>query len=155
MTVRDTTNATGTGPAQTVGVKSNWPPKARFSVTPQCATSGTTMTFDASATTDSDSVVNGYHWDFGDGTTADTATPTTTHSYDSNGTYFAELTASDGVGHVGPRRARDHHPGDELPAAGRVLHVRAEQPPVRQSDHVHRPRDRPGRLDRVLHVELG
>ena len=96
VTVRDTTNATGTGPAQTVGVKSNWPPRARFSVTPQCATSGTTMTFDASATTDSDSVVNGYHWDFGDGTTADTATPTATHSYDSNGTYFAELTASDG-----------------------------------------------------------
>ena len=58
-------------------------------------------------------------------------------------------------GDVGPGRARDHDPGDELPAAGRVLHVHAEQPAVRQPDHVHRPRDRPGRLDRVLHVELG
>ena len=91
VTVRDTTNATGTGPAQTVGVKTNWAPHAHFAVTPQCATSGTSMTFDGSTTTDSDSVVASYHWDFGDGTTADTPTPTTTHSYSADGTYSATL----------------------------------------------------------------
>jgi PKD repeat protein len=96
VTVRDTTNVSGTGPAQTVSVKTNWAPHAFFTVTPQCATPNTTMTFDATGTTDSDSTVTAYHWDFDDGTTVDTATPTTTHSYTGEGTYTARLTASDG-----------------------------------------------------------
>ena len=96
VTVRDTTNATGTGPAQTVTVMSNWPPHAFFTASPQCTTTSTSITFDGTGSFDSDSAIANYHWDFDDGTTADTNTATTTHSYSNSGTYIVTLVAKDG-----------------------------------------------------------
>jgi len=64
---------------------------------PSNATTGETVTFDASGTTDADGNVAGYEWDFdGDGTVdATTAEPTATHSYGEPGDYTASVTAFD------------------------------------------------------------
>lgn len=95
VTVRDTTNATGTGPAQDVKVMTNWPPHAFFTASPQCTTTSTSITFDGTGTTDSDSAIASYHWDFDDGTTTDTNGPTTTHTFANTGTYDVTLVAKD------------------------------------------------------------
>ena len=94
VTVRDTTNATGTI-SQGVTVMSNWPPHAFFTASPQCTTTSTSITFDATGTYDSDNAVVSYHWDFNDGATADTNTVTTTHSFSTPGTYLVKLVAKD------------------------------------------------------------
>lgn len=59
-------------------------------------------TFDASGSADPESRVGGgivaYHWDFGDGTTADTATPTTTHAFAEKRSYSVTVTVTDRQG---------------------------------------------------------
>ncbi|HYT00768.1 MAG TPA: PKD domain-containing protein [Thermoplasmata archaeon] len=54
--------------------------------------------FDASASTDNVGIVS-YQWDFGDGTTANTATAN--HVYSRPGQYSAKLTVTDAAGNVG------------------------------------------------------
>ncbi|MGB0897089.1 MAG: PKD domain-containing protein [Flavobacteriaceae bacterium] len=56
-----------------------------------------TVAFDASSSTAaSGQNITSYIWSFGDGTTATTATPTTTHTYPSNsGMYVASVTVRD------------------------------------------------------------
>lgn len=55
-----------------------------------------TLTVDASASTDPDGTIVGYLWEFGDGTTATTATAT--HAYSAAGPYTVKLTVTDNRG---------------------------------------------------------
>ena len=94
----DDDSATAT---QTVTVDgANEAPTAAFSVSPQQARPGTTLTFDASASTDPDGSIASYGWDFdGDGTTdRTTSDATVTHSYGTAGTYTPELVVTDADG---------------------------------------------------------
>ncbi len=61
-------------------------------------TVGATTTFDASASVQGTSPIVSYSWNFGDGQTAVTSTPTTTHNYAGNGTFTASVTETDAVG---------------------------------------------------------
>lgn len=63
-------------------------PSASFTATPNPTTPGSEVRFDASASTGN---IARYQWDFGDGTTRTTTTPTTQHSYEFPGRYEAEL----------------------------------------------------------------
>jgi DNA-binding beta-propeller fold protein YncE len=71
-------------------------PRAALSVTP--ADAGQATGFDASASVAPSSPITNYAWTFGDGTTGDTSTPTTTHTYTSQGTYTASVTETDAQG---------------------------------------------------------
>lgn len=70
-------------------------PTANISVTG----SGTTYTFDASASADADGSIGEYLWDFGDGETATGAVAT--HSYELPGEYRASLVVTDDDGGSG------------------------------------------------------
>jgi uncharacterized repeat protein (TIGR01451 family) len=72
-------------------------PAAAFTAPP--ATAGRAATFDGTPSWDPDGTVTGYHWDFGDGTTADGATPP--HTYGTAGSYPVTLTVTDGSGLTG------------------------------------------------------
>lgn len=74
-------------------------PVARFSTGNDYGTPGTEVQFDGSNSMDTDggSVV-AWHWDFGDGTTRTTSSPTTTHTYTENGYYRPILTVEDDSG---------------------------------------------------------
>ncbi len=71
-------------------------PVAALSVTP--ADAGQATGFDASASVAPSSPITNYAWNFGDGTTGDTSTPTTTHTYASQGTYTTSVTETDAEG---------------------------------------------------------
>jgi YVTN family beta-propeller protein len=62
------------------------------------STSGMTTSFDASASVPGSSPIVTYAWNFGDGNTQSTTTPTTTHTYATNGTYTATVTETDAAG---------------------------------------------------------
>ncbi len=65
-------------------------------------TQGMTTTFDATGSSGSSgSRVTGYQWDFGDGQSANTAGPTTSHTYATAGRYTATLTVTDSAGKIG------------------------------------------------------
>jgi DNA-binding beta-propeller fold protein YncE len=71
-------------------------PVARLSVAP--APVGSPSGFDASASTSASSPIVDYAWDFGDGGTANTSTPTTTHVYSSAADYTVTVTETDAAG---------------------------------------------------------
>jgi YVTN family beta-propeller protein len=71
-------------------------PVASFTVTPGQA--GTLSSFDASASTVAYGTITSYAWNFGDGNTVTTSTPTTTHNYAAGSTYTATLTETDSAG---------------------------------------------------------
>jgi PKD repeat protein len=71
-------------------------PVAALSVTPEAA--GSASSFDASGSTVKYGTIASYHWDFGDGESATTATPTTTHVYASGGDYTVTLTETSSNG---------------------------------------------------------
>ncbi len=77
-------------------------PVARLAVANGYGTPGTTAQFDASATIDSSggSIVS-YHWNFGDGQSATTTGPMTTHTYTTRGHYRVVVTAVDNDGLTG------------------------------------------------------
>jgi YVTN family beta-propeller protein len=65
-------------------------PIAQLSVTP--GTPGTATSFSAAGSTIAYGAISTYFWNFGDGTTQITATDTTTHVYNSPGTFMASVT---------------------------------------------------------------
>lgn len=74
----------------------NLPPTASFSG-PTTVRQGQVATFDASKSSDPEAGggIAKYKWNFGDGQTAETTTPTTTHTYTTIGTYNPNLTVVD------------------------------------------------------------
>jgi hypothetical protein len=82
----------------------NQAPVSRLAAPAAVRTPGAT-TFDASASSDPEAAygggIAGYHFDFGDGTSADSATPTVTHTYAKPGTYSATVTVTDAQGLAG------------------------------------------------------
>lgn len=90
-------------PTPTGGTSDNQTPVARPSdpVASFVATPGPPhgpTSFDASASTDSTSKIVSYVWNFGDGTTQTTGTPTTTHNYKDPGVYTTSLSVVDANG---------------------------------------------------------
>jgi hypothetical protein len=71
-------------------------PVAQLSVTPNVV--GQPSSFDASASTVAFGTIASYSWNFGDGTTATTTSPTTTHTYTSPGTYNASVSETSSGG---------------------------------------------------------
>jgi YVTN family beta-propeller protein len=71
-------------------------PNAALSVTPGPEFQSTQ--FDASASTVPYGTITNYAWDFGDGTTASTSTPTTSHVYTTPGPFTAAVTETDSAG---------------------------------------------------------
>lgn len=82
---------------QSLAITPDQAPTASFTDTP--ATAGSPSTFDASASTASpeQSVVE-YDWSFGDGTSAQSALPTISHTYATAGSYTVTLTVTDSAG---------------------------------------------------------
>ncbi len=71
-------------------------PAANFTVA--SAPPGSATSFDASPSTVRFGTIARYDWSFGDGATAVTSTPSTSHVYTANGTYTASVTETDGAG---------------------------------------------------------
>jgi len=64
------------------------------------------ITMDGTRSYDLDGIIESYHWDFGDGTTGNSSTPT--HIYYANGTYTITLTVVDNDGNNGTNTTRIH-----------------------------------------------
>jgi PKD repeat protein len=86
----------------------NQPPTGRLAA-PAAARTPNATTFDASASTDPEAGagggIAGYHFDFGDGTSADSNTPVVSHAYAKPGTYNATVTVTDAQGLAGAASA--------------------------------------------------
>ncbi|MBV9802339.1 MAG: PKD domain-containing protein, partial [Solirubrobacterales bacterium] len=60
---------------------------------------GTTESFNAAGTTDPESTITDYSWNFGDGSSTDAgSSPTTSHAFNGPGTYTVTLTVTDQLG---------------------------------------------------------
>jgi YVTN family beta-propeller protein len=79
-----------------VAITPDQAPVASFTVTP--GTAGSASSFDASASTVAYGTITSYAWSFGDGYSATTSTPTTTHVYGTAGSYTATVTETDSAG---------------------------------------------------------
>jgi probable HAF family extracellular repeat protein len=66
---------------------------------------GTTLTWNGSGSSDANGDTLSYLWSFGDGSSATTSTPTTTHSYVAVGSYRVTLTVNDGETSSSPAAA--------------------------------------------------
>ncbi|HEY5173870.1 MAG TPA: PKD domain-containing protein, partial [Acidimicrobiia bacterium] len=80
-----------------IAISPDQAPVAHMTVTPAAAP-GATSSFDATASTVQYGTITSYAWNFGDGVTATTATPTTTHIYATGGNYPASVTETDSAG---------------------------------------------------------
>ena len=80
-------------------------PVARFIAFPTIPQVHKPVTFDASFSSDPDGMIVSYTWDFGDGTTLTTASPTTTHTFTNASIHEVHLTVTDNDGNR--RRIRD------------------------------------------------
>jgi len=72
------------------------PPSAGFTATPSSGEVPLAVTFNASGSSDSDGSITSYAWSFGDG--RNSSGVTTSHIYNSAGTYAAKLTVTDNAG---------------------------------------------------------
>ncbi len=78
-----------------VRITTNLPPIASFNVSPSAPLTSDLVTFDASGSSDPEGSPLDFSWNFGDGTTLETSTAITTHSYAVEGVFQASLTVSD------------------------------------------------------------
>ena len=81
----------------------NRPPTADVTANPTSGSSPLAVSFDASGSSDPDTgdTLTSYIWDFGDGSASQTTTtPTTNHTYSTNGTYTASLRVKDNHGAI-------------------------------------------------------
>jgi PKD repeat protein len=92
VTDNDGGTTTVTNPVTTLP---NTPPVADFT----SSVDKRTVTFNSSGSTDSDGTIASYSWDFGDGATSTSATPT--HTYATVGTFDVTLTVTDDNGDPG------------------------------------------------------
>ena len=90
-------------------------PVANFTV--QSGPPGSPSSFDASSSLAPSTPIVSYAWNFGDGTTQTTSTPTVSHTYASAGVYQASVTETDSAGtsttpvYTGQQLARNGGPG--------------------------------------------
>jgi PKD domain/FG-GAP-like repeat len=75
------------------------PPTAVAGANPTSVAIGQTVTFSSTGSTDPDGTITSFAWDFGDGSSATTATAT--HAYATAGTFQAKLTVTDNSGATG------------------------------------------------------
>lgn len=59
---------------------------------------GASVTFDASGSADYDGSITGYSWDFGDGSSVSSATPSVAHTFAANASFDVTLTVTDNNG---------------------------------------------------------
>ena len=75
------------------------PPNADLTADPTFGLSPLRVNFDGSASSDPDAGDTlTYLWDFGDGSTSETTSPTTSHTYTTEETYIATLSVQDDEG---------------------------------------------------------
>jgi 6-phosphogluconolactonase (cycloisomerase 2 family) len=79
-----------------LAVRANQGPTAAFSASPGVA--GSASSFDGSGSSDPETQVGRYDWDFGDGSTASNGGAKPSHVYTQPGTYTAKLTVTDDQG---------------------------------------------------------
>jgi YVTN family beta-propeller protein len=79
-----------------MAIQPDQPPVAHLSV--QTGSAGHPTTFDASASTVKFGSITSYHWDFGDGNSDTTSTPTVSHTYAADGTYPASVVETNSAG---------------------------------------------------------
>jgi len=85
--------ATSTVSVTLTAIPTNAPPVANFGFTPTNPIVGDTVSFDASASSDSDGSISSYAWNFGDGNTG--SGQFATHLFATSGTYTVTLTVTD------------------------------------------------------------
>jgi len=95
----DSPSTPNTGSASTAVTLQDRPPIASFTSTPSSTPTGTSITFDGTASYDLDGTVVSYSWDFGDQTTGTGSVAT--HSYTYAKTYTVTLTVTDNGGVTG------------------------------------------------------
>ena len=97
LTVTDDNGVTNTD-MLTISVNGipNVPPTASASGTPSSGKVPLNVSFSSAGSTDTDGSIIGYSWDFGDGTSASTASPS--HTYTTAGVKVATLTVTDNNG---------------------------------------------------------
>ena len=95
----DSPSPPNTGSASTAVTLQDRPPVASFTSTPSSAPTGTSITFDGTASYDLDGTVVSYSWDFGDQTTGTGSVAT--HSFTYAKTYPVTLTVTDNGGVTG------------------------------------------------------
>ena len=100
LTVMDNAGATATTTQLITVAPANQPqPPVANPGGAYTGTVGTPVQFNGSGSSDPDGTVTGYLWNFGDGTTATTVSPT--HAYVAAGTYTVQLTVTDNSGMTG------------------------------------------------------
>lgn len=97
-TTTTTESTTTTTTSTTTTVPANQTPVASFTATPSSGQVPVAVSFDASASSDSDGSIASYDWTFGDGSSATGATAD--HTYTAIGTYTATLFVTDDQGAV-------------------------------------------------------
>ena len=75
-------------------------PTPSFKLTKSGGRAPISVAFDASRSSDLQGSISEYRWDFNDGTTAVTSTPTTTHVFRSPGTFVSTLVVKDNSGNL-------------------------------------------------------
>jgi chitodextrinase len=104
------------------------PPTATFEA-PDSATSGESLSFDATGSSDPDGQVTGYEWSFGDGTSA--TGPSPTHTYESAGEYTVTLEVTDDDGLTDSASATVSVAAEQTPKA--VISASTFEPEVGES----------------------
>jgi trimeric autotransporter adhesin len=97
LTVTDDEGAADVRTATVVAPGANSAPTATFSA----GIVGRNVTFDAAGSTDPNGSIVQYAWNFGDGATGTTTTPSAQHTYAAPGTYLVTLTVTDDRGATG------------------------------------------------------
>lgn len=92
LTVHDSSGNTNTA-TSTLSVTAGTDPVANFTISPNPATVGATVTVNGSASTAGAGAITSYQWNFGDSATIVTGNPAT-HSYSATGTYTIQLTVT-------------------------------------------------------------
>ena len=118
----------GTGP-DSIAITPDQAPVASFSTS--SASTGSTTSFDASASTVAYGSITSYAWSFGDGGGVTTGSPVVTHTYASAGIYTVTLTETDSAGTSTTRVFTGHtvsRNGGPAARASRTLTIAAPLP---------------------------